>query len=136
MLSGVFLLLAACCWPIAFLEYEHTRHYPIKRTLPVVSGIVEDRYFVPFSFMKRPVLVIRPDGTNITVKALLISDGMFDFPSRLEFHYSGDPKEEVLLVGEDSGYFPILFMTFSPILLPGFVAFVILLDRLLSKRTR
>jgi hypothetical protein len=95
--AGLSFLL----WPIAWKDYQHFKIYPKKKSYPVVTGQVIDRHKTPYHMgLRRPVLMIRPDGSDITVRALLIRNQLFDFPNGISFHYSGDPREEVLLAGE------------------------------------
>jgi len=116
--GGLGLLL----WPIAWKDYHHWRLDSKKGGYPVVTGQVIDRHMTPYCMsFRRPLLMIQPDGTNVTVHALLIRNKLFDFPNRISFHYSGDAEEEVLLTGESDPRAAALFMAAFPIALPAFL---------------
>ncbi|MEO0453684.1 MAG: hypothetical protein AAFY98_06050 [Verrucomicrobiota bacterium] len=73
-----------------------------KQEYKKVTGTVVERYMTEYlGILTRPVYVIRPDGANFTVEALLNQNQLFDFRDRVEFYFGGDPAEEVRLIGEE-----------------------------------
>jgi hypothetical protein len=56
-----------------------------------------------------PRLVVKIDGTPITVNADLINDAIDTLPDRVSFYYSGDRSKEVRLLCETSLFTDILF---------------------------
>lgn len=69
---------------------SHFKLYPKKKSYPVVIGQVIDRHKTPYYMgLRRPLLMIRPDGTNVTVRALLIRNQLFDFPNGISFTIPG-----------------------------------------------
>ena len=114
--------LSFLLWPIAWKDYQHFKLYPKKKSYAVVTGQVIDRHKTPYYMgLRRPLLMIRPDGSNVTVRALLIRDQLFDFPNGISFHYSGDPREEVLLVGESDPQAAAFLLAAFPVVVPAFL---------------
>ena len=132
----LFLLGALPLAPVIYATYEEYRAFQRKRLYPVVEGIVIDRYRAPFlKLLERPVYVIQPESELFTVKAVLAQNKLFDFPSRIQFHFSGDRAEEVRLVGETDPQHMLIVAGILPCVLPAMAGVLVVLEQRRSRRS-
>ena len=66
----------------------------------LTNGIVVSSAYTTHIGFKRPVLTVRLENSEETVRAVLANDKVEDFPQRVSFYYSGDPKKEVFIQEE------------------------------------
>ena len=99
------LVIVVILWPImsylGLWAWKEHRRVETASEYPIVEGVIIDGYLKEINWMvKRPFLTIRIKGEDTTVNALLMQNGIADFPRDVKFHYSGNPKYEVFLEGE------------------------------------
>ena len=128
------LVLAVILWPLMFYFgiwalKEHRRVEAVSK-YPIVEGVIIDGYRKKINWMvTRPYLTIQIKGEDTTVNALLMQNGIADFPRNVSFHYSGNPNEEVYLEQESNPLHMVWFFFGLPTVLSIvllFIHFVIL----------
>ncbi|MBL9166224.1 MAG: hypothetical protein JNN07_00625 [Verrucomicrobiales bacterium] len=132
----LFLLGALPLAPVIYATYQEYRAFQRKRLYAVVEGVVIDRYRAPFlKVLERPVYVIQPENELFTVKAVLAQNKLFDFPSRIQFHFSGDRTEEVRLVGETDPQRMLIVAGILPCGLPLMAGVIMVFELRRSRRS-
>lgn len=82
------------------VDYLSSGHSPDDK---LVWGTVIKRSFAPQRFRPTgPRLTIRVDHSEDVAHADLANDRIDEFPDRVSFYYSGDPRKEVHLVLEEN----------------------------------
>ncbi len=115
--SGLFLLAIG---PLQGSIKEHLFAEQVAK-FPIREGTVIERFRAPYlTILDRPVLVIQPDGYDFTVEAFLVQNQIFDFRNRVKFHFSGDPGDEIRLIGETDPFFSIAIFAVIGFALPAF----------------
>jgi hypothetical protein len=99
--------------------FECVRLFEILKTcsLPIARGRVLHREEISRWGIPLARLTIREGKSGVAVSAVTHNHTADRFGEFVQFHYSGNPREEVHLVGEDNPLWLLLFAWGLPVLL-------------------
>ena len=115
---GVLLVLTGFGLWLGSFEFVRLVQILRARSLPVVPGQVLQREEINrWDTMPAARLTIREAARGETIIAVMPNWTADRFEGAVQFHYSGDPRRPVHLVGEDNPLWLVMFLWGVPVLL-------------------
>jgi hypothetical protein len=113
----LLVVLFAFAIPLGAIYFAECIHRWTASKYPIVEGTVVNREATHRWGIPGGRFSIQLVATNILVFARVSKTALANAPSRVQFHFSGDPTRQVFLEGEDNPLWIVLILWGSPVVL-------------------
>ena len=108
-------LFFVVCFPFGISEVMEYLYLLHARSFPVFQGkIIQREEIRRWGGIPGGRLTIKIDGVEKPGFAITNKTTAKEMPLNVRFHYTGDPKEEIYIEGEDNPLYVALFLLLTP----------------------